>query len=105
MALTNCGECDRKVSASAFKCMGCGHTLRTPKRGFFGSLFMAVFILFNAIAAISVWGAVYELTMAPTTSTAASVGGFIGMAMVLGGWLVVSLMLYLPVALTKPKAQ
>lgn len=47
--LINCPECSSKVSNQATKCVSCGIRLREPRRGFFGTAFKWLFVVFNVL--------------------------------------------------------
>ncbi|CAA6821760.1 MAG: Seryl-tRNA synthetase, class IIa [uncultured Sulfurovum sp.] len=47
MAMINCPECNSQMSDNAETCAQCGHILEKPSRGFIGTGFKWMFILFN----------------------------------------------------------
>ena len=57
MALINCPECKTEVSDTAFDCPKCAATLKKPTRTFFGKLIKFLFILFNILMIVWMFGA------------------------------------------------
>ena len=47
--LINCPECNSNVSDQSTKCVSCGIQLKEPKRGFFGTAFKWLFVVFNVL--------------------------------------------------------
>ena len=108
MALINCPECSTQVSDSALKCPSCGVQLRKPKRGFWGKLVKWGFIIFNILMVfwlISGIGAATEGmdVMSEAERAGATIGTGIGVALILGIWLIGDVILGLFVLFTRPK--
>lgn len=108
MALINCPECSTQVSDTALKCPSCGVQLRKPKRGFFGKLVKWGFIIFNILMVfwlISGLGAATEGmdVMSEAERAGATIGTGIGVALILGIWLIGDVILGLFVLFTRPK--
>lgn len=107
MAMTKCKECGADVSNKALKCPTCGVQLRKPKRGFFGSLYMALFILFNLfmilwmVVGINATADVQATTEAEQVGKA--IGATLGFGMVLTLWVMGDVILGLFVLFTRPK--
>jgi hypothetical protein len=102
MSLIQCKECNAEVSDTALSCPKCGKQLRKPSRSLFGKLIKWLFILFNLFMFYSLvkgMGAVSELE----NSTAAHVGGGIGLMMILSLWVMGDIILGLFVLFTRPK--
>lgn len=109
MPLRNCPECEKSVSDTAFKCPNCGAKLREAKRGFFGKLIKWSFIAFNAIMALWIFSGINNATesmagMSGAEQVGAQIGTGIGVALVLGIWVVGDIILGLLVLFTRPKA-
>lgn len=103
MALIKCKECGEQVSDQAAKCPKCGFQLKKPKRGFFGSLFMAVFILFNVLMAFVMYSGMSSIDPELAKTAGGSVGTGIGFTMILIIWALGDIVLGLLVLFTKPK--
>ena len=110
MSMINCPECQNEISESAMKCPKCGVQLRKAKRGFFGTVFKWLFILFNVLM---VWWMVEGIGItsdAVTTAgsgaeqTGAAIGSGLGMMMIFGIWVVGDIILGLFVLFTKPSS-
>ena len=110
MAMISCPECSTDVSDTALTCPKCGVQLRKPKRGFFGTLFKWIFILFNLLMVgwlISYFGSIGELantTGSEAGKAGAAIGGAIGTGMILGIWAVGDVILGALVMFTRPKS-
>lgn len=101
MALINCPECYLEVSDSSLRCPNCGIQLRKPKRGLFGKLVMWSLIGFNIIMPLLLIISLHrERTEA--MSTAEEFGTFIAVAIFIGFWVFVNIILCLFALLTKP---
>ena len=106
MALINCPECSNEVSDTALKCPKCGVELRKPTRGFFGKMFLWMFILFNLLMG---WWFIAGMSAASkfveTAGNGASqAGAAIGAAMIIGLWAFGDIILGLFVLFTRPKS-
>lgn len=109
MALISCPECQTEVSDTALKCVKCGVQLRKPKRGFFGKLIKWSFIGFNILMAIWLIGGMGAATdgmdaMSEAERAGAAIGTGIGVALILGIWVIGDVILGLFVLLTRPKS-
>lgn len=109
MALISCPECQTEVSDTALKCVKCGVQLRKPKRGFFGKLIKWSFIGFNILMAIWLIGGMGAATdgmdaMSEAERAGAAIGTGIGVALILGIWMIGDVILGLFVLLTRPKS-
>lgn len=109
MALISCPECQAEVSDTALKCVKCGVQLRKPKRGFFGKLIKWSFIGFNILMAIWLIGGMGAATdgmdaMSEAERAGAAIGTGIGVALILGIWMIGDVILGLFVLLTRPKS-
>lgn len=109
MALISCPECQTEVSDTALKCVKCGVQLRKPKRGFFGKLIKWTFIGFNILMAIWLIGGMGAATdgmdaMSEAERAGAAIGTGIGVALILGIWMIGDVILGLFVLLTRPKS-
>lgn len=108
MALIECKECGKQVSSKARECPSCGAVINKPKRGFFGTLFLWLFILFNILMVawlISYWnqigGSLTSGTEAEQAGTA--IGGTIGTGMLMVVWALGDIILGLLALLTRAK--
>jgi len=109
MAMINCPECQQSVSDGAFKCPNCGVQLRKPKRSFIGKLFKWTFVAFNILMMAWLVGGFNNATkgydsLNQAEQAGAAIGTGIGMALLLGIWVIGSIILGLFVLLTRPKA-
>lgn len=98
-----------EVSDTALKCVKCGVQLRKPKRGFFGKLIKWSFIGFNILMAIWLIGGMGAATdgmdaMSEAERAGAAIGTGIGVALILGIWMIGDVILGLFVLLTRPKS-
>lgn len=108
MSLINCKECGKEVSSKARNCPGCGAIINKPKRGFFGTVFLWLFILFNILMLIwlvSYWGQIGEGLTTGTEAEQAgtAIGGTIATGMLLGIWALGDVILGLLALLTRAK--
>ena len=108
MALINCPECSTQVSDTALKCPSCGVQLRKPKRGFFGKLVKWGFIIFNILMVVWLISGIGAATegmdvMSEAERAGATIGTGIGVALILGIWLIGDVILGLFVLFTRPK--
>ncbi len=110
MSMINCPECQNEISESAMKCPNCGIQLRKAKRGFFGTVFKWLFILFNLLM---VW--MLYMGIASTSEIVGSagsdaeqagavIGTGLGIMMILSIWVVGDIILGLFVLFTKPSS-
>jgi small-conductance mechanosensitive channel len=106
MAMIECPECNTEVSDSALRCPKCAYQINKPKRGFFGKIFKWLFILFNILMILWIWGGVSQSTEAinADASGAVAVGTGIGISMLLVLWAIGDIILGLLVLFTKPKS-
>lgn len=108
MAMIACPECSNNVSDTAFKCPKCGVQLRKPKRGFFGKIIKWGFVAFNILMALWIFGGMNAAsdgmnTLNDAERAGAAVGAGIGIALLLGIWVVGDIILGLLVLFTRPK--
>lgn len=108
MAMIACPECSNSVSDTAFKCPKCGVQLRKPKRGFFGKIIKWGFVAFNILMALWIFGGMNAAsdgmnTLNDAERAGAAVGAGIGIALLLGIWVVGDIILGLLVLFTRPK--
>lgn len=109
MALINCPACNEQISATAFDCPKCGHSIRKPKRSIFGKIIKWVFILFNILMLISVingfgiTGDALNSSDAGAEQAGAAIGSAIGMTMLFSLWFFGDVILGLFVLFTRPK--
>lgn len=80
MALIPCPECNKAISSTANVCPSCSFRIRKAKRGFFGTIFKWLFILFNLLMVA------WMLSYCAEVGQIASVGGFLGMGMLMNVW-------------------
>ncbi|SIO36920.1 zinc-ribbon domain-containing protein [Rhodovulum sp. ES.010] len=103
-----CPSCGKEVSRKAYDCPHCGHPLRKPRRGLFGTIFKGLLIVFNIVMLLWLIGYIGVLSdmNAGLTDEAeragAFVGGTIGMGMLLALWAMGDVVLGLLVLLTRP---
>ncbi|MEM1429082.1 MAG: hypothetical protein AAGG09_06470 [Pseudomonadota bacterium] len=106
--ITTCPSCGGNVSPKAFDCPHCGHPLRKPRRGFFGTIFKWLFIGWNIIMVVWLFGyagQVAELSNEATTAaerTGTEIGAGIGVAMILIVWALGTVIFGLLTLLTRP---
>ena len=109
MALINCSECNAQVSDRATKCVACGVQLRKPKRGFFGTIFKWVFVIFNILmawwffSAIGITGDALNSARSDAEQAGAAIGSALGFSMILGLWAVGDIILGILVLFTRAK--
>ena len=107
--LSTCPSCTKEVSDRAFDCPHCGHPIRKPKRGFFGILFKWALILFNVFMIIWMIGYIGVLSEKPEGAESeaykagATLGGAIGIGMLLVLWVIGDIILGLATILTRPR--
>lgn len=108
--LQACPECGSEVSDKAVSCPKCGNVLKKPSRGFFGYVFLILFIGFNVL--MVAWLATYWGQIGGALSegsdaarTGATIGATIGTGLVLGIWAVGDIILGVFVYLTKPRVR
>lgn len=111
MALISCPECKSEVSDTAYKCPKCGITIKKPRRGFFGRLYMGLFVLFNIIMAIWLfyyWGGMGKVIALEGQSDAyqagTALGATIGTGIIFAFWALGDIILGMLVLLTRPKS-
>jgi hypothetical protein len=103
-----CPSCRGTVSPRAFDCPHCGHPLRKPRRGLFGTLFKWLFIGWNVlmlIAVVSGLGSVgqdMDGAASDMERDAMAAGAGLGMAFLLMVWAAGDVVLGLLVLLTRP---
>lgn len=103
-----CPSCGATVSPKAFDCPACGHPLRKPRRGVFGTLAKWLLILFNLLM---LWAAISGLAdlgrtmdgMSEAEQQGAAIGGTIGFGLLLMFWVMGDVILGLIVILTRPR--
>lgn len=108
MAMVDCRECDKKVSSKALKCPACGIQLRKAKRGFFGTIFKWLFILFNIFMIFILATGIAGVSDMPDAQSQAeqagrAIGATMGIGMILTLWVMGDIILGLFVLFTKPK--
>ena len=106
MALIKCPECGNAVSDSAYDCPKCGKHLRKPKRSFFGKICVILFILFNLIMLIALFGPTHSIDyakMSEAERAGAIVGHGIGITMLLIIWAAGDIITGFLVLFTRPK--
>ncbi len=109
MPMMKCPECEKSVSDTAFKCPQCGAKLREAKRGLFGKLIKWSFVAFNVLMAVWIFAGVQGASesmagMSGAEQTGATIGTGIGVALLLGIWVIGDIILGLLVLFTRPKA-
>ena len=108
MAMISCPECGKEVSDTAFDCPSCAAPLRKPQRSFFGKIFKWSFILFNILMiAWMIFGIqgsseVYNSASNEFEQAGAAIGTGIGVALLLGIWVVGDIILGLFMLFTRP---
>lgn len=109
MALVNCPECNHQVSDSALKCTACGVQLRRPKRTAVGKIIKWVFILFNLLMILLMWGGcsntseVMSSAQSSAEQAGATIGAGLGLTFMLFIWALGDVILGLLVLFTRPK--
>ena len=109
MALIECPECEHHVSDTAFKCPSCGIQLRKAKRSLVGKLIKWMFILFNILMLLWMFGGIGAGSEAISSAqneaqqAGAAIGTGIATMMIGGIWLVGDVVLGLLVLFTRPK--
>lgn len=106
--MIDCPSCGAQVSRAASSCPTCGHPLRKPRRGFFGSLFKGLFIVFNG--AMVIWlvgymisiGELLDSTTSDAEQAGAAVGGTLGVGLLVLFWALGSVILGLLTIITRP---
>lgn len=98
------------VSEKAVSCFKCGNVLKKPSRGFFGYIFLILFIGFNVLMVawlVTYWGQVGGALNegSDTARAGATIGATIGTGLVLGIWAVGDILLDVFVYLTKPSVR
>ena len=107
--MATCPSCNNKISPKAFDCPSCGHPLRKPKRGVFGTIFKWLLIIFNVLMLLwIVMGLAGNSDLASTaTSDAERAGVAIGTGIAVTGllviWVLGNVILGLPTLLTRPR--
>ncbi len=108
MATINCPECEKDVSGSAKTCPHCGFQLNKPKRSFIGKIAFWLFILFNVIMAIWLFGGVSSnvddmQNMSDAEAAGAAIGTGIGGMILFIIWVFGDIILGIFALLTRPK--
>jgi len=103
----SCPSCKQDISEKAFDCPRCGHPMRKPRRGFFGTLFKWTLIAFNLlmIAWLVSYFATFSSTMegaSEAEQTGAAIGGTIGLGIIMTFWVLGDIILGLATVLTRP---
>lgn len=109
MSLIHCKECNAEISSEAFDCPKCGAKLREPQRSLFGNLVKVGFIGFNIL--MLYWLGSYAVDISTSLNTASSeaaktgtsIGGGLGIMMILITWAVGGGIMGVMMLLTKPK--
>jgi hypothetical protein len=110
MAMMNCPECEKSVSDTAFKCPQCGAKLRKAKRSFFGKIIKWSFIAFNLVMAFWIYAGTKSASegmaaLDGAEQAGAAIGTGIGVALLLGIWVIGDIILGLFVLFTRPRAE
>lgn len=109
MALVSCPECNTTVSNKARACPSCGAQISKPKRGFFGTAFKWLFILFNAFMAFAMWNGMKATsdidlsTASDAEMTGHAIGAGLGFTMILLIWALGAVILGLLTIITRPR--
>jgi hypothetical protein len=109
MALISCTACNEQISEMAYDCPKCGHSLKKPKRTFFGKIIKWVFILFNILMLIAIinglngGGEVIDNADNNMEEAGAVIGTAIGATMLFLVWFFGDVILGLFVLFTRPK--
>lgn len=108
MALVQCPECKNQVSDTAFKCPSCGARLRKPRRTVFGKICLGLFIVFNVIMALWLFGGVHSnvqqmQALSGAHKTGAALGTTIGAMLILLLWALGDVILGLFTFFTRPR--
>jgi len=101
MALVKCPECGKEVSSTAYKCPNCSYVLNKPKRGVTGTIFKFLFILFNLIMIIWIFGV---LTLQSSDGADLGAAKAMGTGMLIFIWILIGLPLGIMNYITRPKA-
>lgn len=103
-----CPSCGAALSPKAFDCPACGHPLRKPRRGVFGTLVKWTLILFNIGMLLLVGSYLAEVGammdgMSEAEQQGAAIGGTLGVGLLLAFWVMGDVILGLIVMLTRPR--
>ncbi|MFT3694003.1 MAG: hypothetical protein QM831_12740 [Kofleriaceae bacterium] len=105
--LVQCPDCRNEVSRQASKCVRCGRVIRRAKRGPFGLLFKWTFIVWNVLMLIWIISGASSASNIEAHNhmeeTGVAIGTAIGVGMIMGVWMVGSVILGILVLLTKPR--
>lgn len=107
--LLDCPSCAARVSVTAPSCPQCGAVLKTPRRGFFGWLFLLAFWGWNILMAVWLVGAAGLMAEqdAALTSEAeragAAIGAGLGVTVILIVWAVGAVITGLMALFTRPR--
>ncbi|MAK54386.1 MAG: hypothetical protein CML17_00800 [Pusillimonas sp.] len=110
MSLVACPECKADVSNTATKCPSCGFTIRKPRRGFFGTIFKWLFILFNVVMVIwlfTYWGSIGDMmnnSASDAEQAGAALGATMGTGMLFMMWALGDIILGALVLFTRPRS-
>lgn len=107
MPSITCPSCDGAVSPRAFDCPHCGHPLRKPRRGVFGTLAKWSLILWNVLMIAWLVGTSGEVSTQMDGASAMerdamAVGAGLGVAFILFVWALGTVVLGLATLLTRP---
>ena len=108
MATISCPDCSKEVSDSALQCTHCGYQLNKPKRTFIGKVALWIFILFNVLMAVWIWGGISGNVedmenMSDAEAAGAAIGTGIGGMILFIIWVFGDIILGLFALLTRPK--
>lgn len=104
-----CPSCGTAVSRRAFDCPSCGHPIRKARRGPFGILVKWLFIAFNILMLILLFGYLVSSgeVMNDLTTEAeqagAAIGATLGTGMLLVIWVLGDVILGLATLLSRPR--
>lgn len=109
MGMIKCPECSSEVSDSALKCPSCGVQLRELKRSLFGKIIKWIFIGFNILMAVWLFGGMGAATegmeaMSEAEKAGTAIGAGIGGFVLLVIWAIGDIILGLFMMMTRPKA-
>jgi len=108
MAIIKCPECSTEVSDSALKCPSCGVQLRKLKRSLFGNIVKWIFIGFNILMVVWLFGGMGAATegienMSEAERAGTAIGAGLGGFMLIVMWAIGDIILGLFMMLTRPK--
>lgn len=108
MALIACPECRGQVSSSTAKCPHCGFVINKPRRGVIGQLIKWSFVLWNILMIVWLVAGVSSASSVEVHSKAEeagrAAGTAIGVGLIMGVWMVGSVILGILVLLTRPRS-